>query len=57
MTRTFALRVAMGVPAALLIQYLVRDRVNLQPDVGVKREARGLEELWRYVGYVEDTQE
>src|SRR5262245_60785160 len=90
MTKTFVLRVVIGVPTALLIQYIVRDRVNLQPDVGslgafvtaigtlysvltgftvisvwlqfidtdraVKREARGLAELWRYVGYVEDAE-
>jgi hypothetical protein len=84
----FLLRLLIGVPAALLIQHLVRDRANLQTDMGsvaafvgamgtlysvlagftvisvwqqfmdtdraVKREARGLRELWRYVGYVED---
>src|SRR5262245_65630577 len=79
----------MGLPATLLLQYLLRDRANLQADVGgvgafvtaigtlysvltgftvisvwqqfvdtdraVKSEARSLGELWRYVGYVDDT--
>ena len=87
-SKAFLLRILIAVPAALMIQYLIRDRANLQPDVGsvgafvtamgtlysvltgftvisvwqhfididraVKREARGLGELWRYVGYVED---
>lgn len=90
MTRTFVLRLLIVVPVALVIQYLIRDQANLQPDVSsvgafvtaigtlysvltgftvisvwsqfidtdraVKREARGLEELWRYVGYVEDAE-
>jgi hypothetical protein len=89
-SRTFLLRVLIGVPAALAIQYLIRDRINLQGDLGsvgafvtamgtlysvltgftvitvwqqfidtdraVKREARNLRELWRYVGYVEDVE-
>ena len=88
MSKAFWLRVLFGVPAALVVQYLIRAQANLHEDVGsvaafvgamgtlysvlagftvisvwqqfvdtdraVKREARGLRELWRYVGYVED---
>lgn len=88
MSKTFWLRVLLGVPGALVVQYLVRTQANLHEDVGsvaafvgamgtlysvlagftvitvwqqfidtdraVKLEARGLRELWRYVGYVED---
>jgi hypothetical protein len=84
----FWLRVALGIPAAVLVQVIIHRTANLQPDkdavsafVGamgtlysvlagftvvsvwqqfsdtdraVKREARNLRELWRYVGYVED---
>ena len=87
-TKTFLVRLLIGVPAAIASQHLIRTWVDLQADVGsvsafvaamgtlysvlagfivitvwqqfvdtdraVKREARNLRELWRYVGYVED---
>jgi hypothetical protein len=87
-SRTYWLRLLTSVPAALILQQVLRQLVNLQAEVGsvgafvtaigtlysvltgftvisvweqftdtdraVKREARGLAELWRYVGYVED---
>lgn len=88
MSRTYWLRLLIALPAALIVQQVLRQFVNLQAEVGsvgafvtaigtlysvltgftvisvweqftdtdraVKREARGLAELWRYVGYVED---
>jgi hypothetical protein len=88
MSRTYWLRLVASVPAALIVQQVLRQFVDLQIEVGsvgafvtaigtlysvltgftvisvwqqftdtdraVKREARGLAELWRYVGYVED---
>lgn len=88
MSKAFRWRVLLGVPAVLVVQYLIHAQANLREDVGsvgafvgamgtlysvlagftvitvwqqfidtdraVKREARGLRELWRYVGYVED---
>jgi len=84
------IRVALGVPAALVVQYGLRQVVDLgletssvgayvtaigtlysvltgftvvsvwqqftDTDRAVKREARGLAELWRYVGYVDDAE-
>lgn len=88
MSRTYWLRLLGSLPAALVVQQVLRFFVDLQAEVGsvgafvtaigtlysvltgftvisvwqqfvdtdraVKREARGLAELWRYVGYVED---
>ena len=88
MSRTYWLRLIVGLPGALTFQWLLRGFIGLQAEVGsvgafvtaigtlysvlagftvisvweqftdtdraVKREARGLAELWRYVGYVED---
>ncbi len=46
MRKAYWFRVALGVPAALVVQYFLRQFVDLS--------LRGLAELWRYVGYVED---
>jgi hypothetical protein len=88
MSRAFWLRLLVFLPVSVAIQLALRDRLELQPDVGsvgafvtavgtlysvltgftvvsvwgqfaetdgaIKREARELAELWRYVGYVSD---
>lgn len=88
MRKTYWLRLLVAVPAALVLQLMLKQFVDLGPEVGsvgayvtaigtlysvltgftvvsvwqqfvdtdraVKREARGLAELWRYVGYVDD---
>jgi len=87
-SRAFWLRLLVLLPVSIGVQLLLRDRLDLQPDVGsvgafvtavgtlysvltgftvvsvwgqfadtdraIKREARELAELWRYVGYVSD---
>ena len=89
MSKTFWIRMVIALPAAIAIQVLVRQWVDLSADVGsvgafvtaigtlysvltgftvisvwqqftdtdraVKREARALSELYRYVGYVGDS--
>jgi uncharacterized protein DUF4239 len=86
----FWIRLGLGVPITIVVQFLLRDRLDLLTDVGgvgafvtaigtlysvltgftvvsvwgqfadtdlsIKREARELAELWRYVGYVSDAE-